>query len=416
MEHLRELHILQSGIREIASSIGNLIGLRSYLYLNDCTNLRSLPRNICNMPSEYFDLSTNCPKLESSPPFSTGLQFLWGLSLSGTSVSEIPDWVFYLPDLYELNLSRTMIRTIPASIKSSKLRTLHVSGCESLQSLPELSLSIVKVDASGCTSLETVVNTSTLLTQEEPWKPWDHEDEYRESFAFDDCLKLDQSNITTEFQSRALRLAIRYSLRLKEMMVQPTYHSYPEVVISLAGDKIPTWFNHQNKEGRVINVNRPTYYHDSTNFMGFASCVVVTRRNIEDAKTYDRPVPAFALNCDVHIIKKPATFCEKLVTFRKYIQDIEAYGKNPVSSHMLMWHFKEVDSRYLSSATEISFDFYPSKKYEIQLDVEVKKCGIHMLTLQDAEEFGIITNEPSGLEEIEKPRRTRTKSLFGIKK
>ncbi|PON87771.1 TIR-NBS-LRR-like protein [Trema orientale] len=396
MEHLTQFHILESGIRELPSSIGNLIGLLHSLDLTDCKNLQSIPQKFYHPHSEYFDPS-NCPKL----------RFLKRLNLYGTSVSEIPDWIFYLPMLDTLGLSQTMIRTIPTCIKSSKLRSLYVYDCKLLQSLPELSLSIKEVNARGCTSLEMISNTSTLLTQEEPWKPWDrHEAEYRENFTFNDCLKLDHSNIITEFQNRALRLAVGYALRPKETELKPDLG--PKVFISFAGDKIPMWFDHQNDDGCVINVKLPTNRHDSTNFMGFASCVVVTVRGNNGREDLELDILDFKLKCDVYI--KTDEGEERHLEFREFIDDT---GSGPITSHMLMWHFDENDND-ISSAKEISFDFCALNEKNdddwLELDYKVERCGIHMLTSRDAEEFGITSPVRNQVDLIDEPcRNKRTK-------
>ncbi|PON31613.1 TIR-NBS-LRR-like protein [Parasponia andersonii] len=399
MEHLTQFHILESGIRELPSSIGNLIGLLHSLDLTDCKNLQSIPQKFYNAHSEYFDPS-NCLKLH----------FLKRLNLYGTSVSEIPDWIFYLPILDTLGLSQTMIRTIPTSIKSSKLRSLYVFDCKFLQSLPELSLSIKEVNARGCTSLGMISNTSTLLAQQEPWKPWDHEAEYRENFTFNDCLNLDPSNIITEFQTRALRLAVGYALRPKETEVKPDMG--PKVFISFAGDKIPMWFNHQNDEGCVINVKLPTNRHDTTNFMGFAACVVVTVCGNNGREDLEFDILDFKLKCDVYI--KTDKGEERHLEFREFIDDT---GSGPITSHMLMWHFDE-NNNDISSAKEISFDFCALNEKDdddwLELDYKVERCGIHMLTFQDAEVLGItstVRNQEDLKDEPCRNKRTKLSSF-----
>ncbi|PON33196.1 TIR-NBS-LRR-like protein [Parasponia andersonii] len=374
MENLTQIAISNSGIRELPCSIENLIGLRYFLDLRDCRNLQILPHNVYNMRFEYFDLS-NCLKLESLPPFSAGLFYLQSVNLDHTLVSEVPDWIFGLPALHTLSLPGTMIVTIPESIKSSKLRFLYVSGCKSLQSLPELPLSVYKVDASGCTSLRMFSKTSIPLTQEETWKPWNCEDHYyREEFSFNDCLNLDQSNIVTEFQTRALCLASGFVLRSPEQIeIGPNFEG-PKVYISFPGDEIPKWFNHQNNNGCLINVKLTHHL----NLMGFASCVVVARGNVDEETNNNLSPEDFQLKCDVYIKTNEGERHLQL------LEEIDASGNHPISNHMLMWYFNKDDIDLISSAKEVSFAFPP----EI-----VERCGIRMLSLQDAAENGIISCE-----------------------
>ncbi|POO04189.1 hypothetical protein TorRG33x02_004930 [Trema orientale] len=112
--------------------------------------------------------------------------------------------------------------------------------------------------------------------------------------------------------------------------------------------------------------------------MGLSSCVVFASE-INDKETYDPLFYYFLLKCDVCI--KTSEGDERHLKFEEYIN---AFGKHPISTHILMWHFDDFDNEYLSSAKEVSFDFAPVKKDEYGLDFEVKKCGIHMLILQDA--------------------------------
>ncbi|PON37800.1 hypothetical protein PanWU01x14_317580, partial [Parasponia andersonii] len=195
----------------------------------------------------------------------------------------------------------------------------------------------------------------------------------------------DHSNIITEFQTRILYLEA---------------HSRPEVYISFTGHKIPVWFHHQNYDGCLINVNLPgPNHHGTTKFMGFASCVVASKKN--DKETYNPLFYNYLLKCDVCI--KTSEGDERHLKFEEYIN---AFGKPPISTHMFMWHFDDGDNDLLSSAKEVSFDFASVKKDQYGLDFEVKKCRIHMLILQDAVDFDIISKEPSGLE-IDKPCRKR---------
>lgn len=150
--------------------------------------------------------------------------------------------------------------------------------------------------------------------------------------------------------------------------MQPHFEG-PKVYFSFPGDEIPKWFNHQNNNGCLINVKLPQHL----NLIGFASCVVVGR-----GKTNNLSLPEdFQLKCDIHIKTNEG---ERHLEF---LEEIDASGNHPISNHMFMWYFNE-DDIDLSSVNEISFAF--------PLDI-VERCGIRMLSLQDAVEYGIISSE-----------------------
>ncbi|GMN31166.1 hypothetical protein TIFTF001_044555, partial [Ficus carica] len=197
--------------------------------LSDCKNLELIPHTIYN--KIRLDIS-GCPKLKSLPrPLSSGANLVQHLRLSGNSVSQIPNNLFScLTFLLHLYLSRTNIRRIPENIKFSKLRELHISGCRFLESLPELPLTIERVDASGCTSLKMVSNLLTALTQ----PPTDRVN-LGVDFSFLDCLKLKHQNLMSEFQMRALLIATEFAFR------KTPYERPPTTKMYYPGDNIPEW-------------------------------------------------------------------------------------------------------------------------------------------------------------------------------
>ncbi|PON31614.1 TIR-NBS-LRR-like protein [Parasponia andersonii] len=400
MKHLEKFQLTAIGIRKLPSSIENLVNVGD-LDLAYCKNLQFIPSSIYsnNMRIHCLNFSY-CSKLETLPPFSNGLLFLDELYLEGTGVSEIPDWIFRLPKLHMLCLGRTRIKTLPVSIKSSKLRVLFIEDCKSLQSLPELPLSIYNVYASGCTSLRMVSNMSVLsnrqtervlLIQElgNQMKSY-----HTEEFMFNDCLMLDQNHIVTEFQIRAFRLGAVLLKRRNEIINQRERLD-PQVCIDISGNEIPKWFNHQNDNGCSINMKLPPHCcYDTTSFMGFASCLVV---NVENG-FYNVNAPDFNLECVVNVETNDV---KRRIRFQK---DFAVFRKDSRSSHVVMWYFHS-NNIDLSSAKEISFEFRafvdlracwpPCSKDDPRARriFNVEKCGINVLLLQEAVEFGVISSE-----------------------
>lgn len=219
MEHLLILELQGTGIKELPSSIKNLIKLQNLL-LNGCTNLVFVPDNVGNINSLKLLNLSNCSKLENLPSLLVGLSSLNELHMNYCNLLEIPDWLIGLSSLAYLDLSGTNIGGIPTCIKQlSMLKFLYIQNCKNLQVLPELPLSISFVDARGCTSLESTTGNMTILTQG-CWDDCHVTQNWQLSFY--ECTKLDQNerdNMATEFQFRVLCTATAYLLKLREVEV-----------------------------------------------------------------------------------------------------------------------------------------------------------------------------------------------------
>ncbi|GMN61849.1 hypothetical protein TIFTF001_030945 [Ficus carica] len=355
MQNLIVIHLDGSGIRKLPTSLlENSNGIDAFS-LRGCKNLELIPHTIYN--KIHLEI-IGCPKLKSLPrPLSSGTNLLQDLCLSGTSVSQIPNNLFScLTSLSNLKLSRTNISRIPENIKFSKLRILDIRGCRFLQSLPELPLTIEKVDASGCTSLKMVSNLLTALTQ----PPTDRVN-LGVTFSFRDCLKLEHQNLMSEFQMRASLIATEFALRktLDKSRPPTTRMCYP-------GDNIPEWFSYQ-KKGRSINIRLPCNF----NFMGFAFCFMFSRK--EYYKLYGQEIYL----CGEIYVK---TFDGDERHLPLSLDLLPSNAKNYVSMTTCMC---DVENFY--SAVEMSFNF---RTY-----IKIKRCGIRLLHVQDAMEFGIISSQ-----------------------
>ena len=86
-----------------------------------------------------------------------GLCSLTKLDLSYCNVQTIPNVLGCLSSLEHLNLRGNNFVCLPESIvQLSNLRYLYMGGCTHLQMLPKLPLNIEYIDATKCTSLETL--------------------------------------------------------------------------------------------------------------------------------------------------------------------------------------------------------------------------------------------------------------------
>ncbi|KAB2602522.1 TMV resistance protein N-like [Pyrus ussuriensis x Pyrus communis] len=154
MEHLNFLSLSETAVKKLPSSVKNLIGLQT-LQLYRCKKLKSVPNSIYNLNSLQTLTFGGCLKLKKLPQFREGLSSLEELNLSYCGILEIPDHLVCLTSLRELDLSGTMIRSIPASIKqSSQLSVLRLTNCKKLLSIPELPDGLI-LEAQGCSSLKS---------------------------------------------------------------------------------------------------------------------------------------------------------------------------------------------------------------------------------------------------------------------
>ncbi|XP_050108013.1 disease resistance protein RPV1-like [Malus sylvestris] len=165
MEHLNFLSLSETAVKELPSSVENLIGLQT-LQLYRCKKLKSVPKSIYNLNSLQTLTFGGCLKLRKLPQSRVGLRSLEELNLSYSGILEIPDHLVCLTSLRELDLSATMIRSIPASInQSSHLSVLRLTKCKKLLSIPELPAGLQILEAQGCLSLNTASKSRSALIQ-----------------------------------------------------------------------------------------------------------------------------------------------------------------------------------------------------------------------------------------------------------
>ena len=137
LEHLSELYLASTAIKEIPSSIEHLTGL-VLLDLKRCKDLRSLPTSICTLESlEYLFLS-GCSNLENFPEMMEDMENLKELLLDGTSIAGLPLSIDRLKGLVLLNLRncKNLVSLPKGMCKLTSLEALIVSGCSQLNNLP----------------------------------------------------------------------------------------------------------------------------------------------------------------------------------------------------------------------------------------------------------------------------------------
>ncbi|XP_019100156.1 PREDICTED: probable disease resistance protein RPP1 isoform X2 [Camelina sativa] len=215
-------------------SIGNLQRL-STLIMRGCSKLEALPTMI-NLESLYYLDLTDCSQLKSFPEISANIK---ELKLTGTAIKEVPmsimSWsrlsdfsMSYSESLKEfphaldiitelLFLNEEDIQQVPPWLKGmSRLRVLGLHNCKNLVSLPQLSDSLIYIDADNCQSLERLdcyFNNPKIRLK------------------FSNCFKLNQ-------EARDL------------IIHATTFYSYA----MLPGTQVPDCFNHRTTAGGLLTI------------------------------------------------------------------------------------------------------------------------------------------------------------------
>ncbi|RVW68287.1 Disease resistance-like protein DSC1 [Vitis vinifera] len=177
MEHLEELLLDGTSIRELPCSILHLKGL-VLLNLRKCKDLRSLPNRICGLKSLETLIVSGCSKLNRLPEDLGMLQCLRSLQADGTAITNHPshlllhrensdDIGLQLPSLSGLrfmeNLDLSDCNLMEGTI-DNKLCHLELLECEKLQKIPKLPPSIKLFDACGCTALRSLPTPSRMIS------------------------------------------------------------------------------------------------------------------------------------------------------------------------------------------------------------------------------------------------------------
>ncbi|MFQ6667215.1 hypothetical protein Gotur_033312 [Gossypium turneri] len=139
MEELYELDLSGTALKELPSSIGNLIGL-VHLSLNDCENLVCLPDSFYKLKSLKRFYLKGCSRLEIFPEIMDTMERLYELDLSGTALKELPSSIGNLIGLKYLRLNKCKnLVCLPDSFyKLKSLKRFYLKGCSRLEIFPEI--------------------------------------------------------------------------------------------------------------------------------------------------------------------------------------------------------------------------------------------------------------------------------------
>ncbi|PRQ41891.1 putative TIR domain, winged helix-turn-helix DNA-binding domain-containing protein [Rosa chinensis] len=386
---LTSLILTGTGIEQLPSSIGNIVGLKT-LDLTWCKSLEFVPDDIYKLHLLEHFLLPHCWQLKKLPLSSTSLCKLICLDLDDCKLlEEIPDGLICSTSLKRLNLrGNGMIVTIPETIKlASGLWYLSIKNCKRLQSIPELPSHLNELNADGCTALKTVSRTEQKQCLDERLESEKH--------TYCGCVNLDdnaRSSIMADAQIRIRRRAASDP--------GPDYYGRtPLACIRMCpGNEIPRWFSCQT-QGSSINIKLPQNW--SYNFLAFAFCVVVTIPKSSYLKNLCKSILT-TNNGERHRLEF------NFDTFWVGVLGAEN------SDHILVWYRRIPKPEDRQRATEASFDFpaaqcateasfdFPIELYHLKgrafndpsNRIEVKRCGVCFLYPQwqddDALKFEVI--------------------------
>ncbi|XP_061995649.1 disease resistance-like protein DSC1 isoform X1 [Rosa rugosa] len=371
MEHLQYLNLSGTKIKKLPSSVGNLVGIKT-LDLSHCTSLELLPNSFYNLNLlEWFSLG-DCVKLKKLP-LSFILCSLINLNLGGCKLlEEIPDCFTSFPTLQVLDLSGTMIETIPPTIKQVfGLKSLRLKRCKRLQSLPVLPSLLEKLDAAKCMRLKTVSVSVTAQTQGLDQILCGKRTEI---LTFSACVNLDKnsrSNIMDDAHFRIMRMATACNLKRLQS---------GKVALMCPGNEIPKWFSCQT-EGSSMNIKLPLHWSCDSNFLGIALCSVFSIHNHYHYLDHQCEMILKTSNGETHSVNLGSTEC---------FGTMRLMGE---ADHVFVWYNKvHAISDEGKWSMEASFDFYT--EVDGKRRNNVKRCGVCFLYGQgqddDALKFEVI--------------------------
>ncbi|KAF8033916.1 hypothetical protein BT93_C0254 [Corymbia citriodora subsp. variegata] len=165
IEHLKDLYLARTAIKELPASIDNFVSMRR-IYLRNCKNLTRLPSSIYKLQNlDYLTLEgcsnfvqfTKSMEDSIDPNGYLGFPNLDTLDLRGCNLSELEFLKnsSKFPKLRTLYLSENKFTHMPTCLhKYDSLEYLYLDNCRQLQEIPQLPSNISVIKANNCRSLQ----------------------------------------------------------------------------------------------------------------------------------------------------------------------------------------------------------------------------------------------------------------------
>ncbi|XP_059450982.1 disease resistance protein RPV1-like [Corylus avellana] len=138
MECLEVIDLSDSGIEELPSSIGYLVGVED-IFLCGCTNLKNLPDSIHRLQNLTYLSLRGCTSMKELPSSIGYLGKIRTINLSFCkNLMTLPDNINQLLDLIYLSLNGSGIKEFPSSIGYlGSIEELYLGDCTNLMNLPD---------------------------------------------------------------------------------------------------------------------------------------------------------------------------------------------------------------------------------------------------------------------------------------
>ncbi|KAF7849947.1 hypothetical protein BT93_L0098 [Corymbia citriodora subsp. variegata] len=354
MKHIEELHLKWTAIKELPTSIENLVSVER-VELQYCKNLARLPSSIYKLKNLKFLSLEGCsnfvmfPKnLEDStnPDGNVGFPNLSCLILDHCNLLEVEflESSSSFPKLESLFLSNNKFTHLPICInKYNDLKCLHVAKCEQLQEIPQLPLTMSFLKANSCKSLQKLPDLSS------------HSSNY---------LEVDLSSCCELF---------RKGVNLDNMLSLEELPKMSKVGILLFGREMPEWFL-RCEEG-TLSFMVPQDLYDQ--FLGLALCVIL----------YQKEEKNRGAQCKVKIIVNGQVLLSDVIRLRQLEFDhvwLEYLPRESMSG---------VEKLLQNDWSHFQVFFKTSR-------VRIKKCGFRLICKQQEDSMRVVLQQHQPVQTI----------------
>ncbi|KAG4122882.1 hypothetical protein ERO13_D11G295925v2 [Gossypium hirsutum] len=377
MESLRDLDLSGTTLKELPSSIENLIGLIE-LSLNNCENLVCLPDSFYKLKSlEIVDICG----------FSNLVVENLLTAIGGRPVKQKD--IVGLSSLYRLDLSESNLENLPTTIKKFPcLEKLILRKCKRLKSLPELPPSLVYLDADDCTSLEDVSSIKKHFEQALFCQDIDAVKVPSLVLMFTNCFKLGEKGVgndidvddSTSVFCKNLGSECCEEMPFEQMVtVIKDYHQAPpeskrriRILTCVPGSEIPEWFDFRSL-GSSINIQLPSEWcsnNSRINFPCFVASVVVSFPDSYNGMEFN-------IECECHLKSCNGDNQDLTCSFSFWFESGLSDHLFVLYDDFKVWEFGKSEASNNRIYNVASFHFYIVGWGS--LEYEVKQCGVHLL-------------------------------------
>ncbi|KAH9782230.1 ADP-ribosyl cyclase/cyclic ADP-ribose hydrolase [Citrus sinensis] len=281
---LSELYQLELKNSSRLESLPSSLSILKSLQIRGCPKLEILPDELGNLKA-LEELRVEETAIRGIPESLGQLSSLAFLYLNYNNLERIPESLGQLSSLEVLHLKGNNLERIPESIRHlSKLKSLDISYCEWLHTLPELPRNLYHLEAHHCTLLEALSGFSLVS--------------FSSFVDLSNCYKLDPKKLGEIVKDS---LQKDHERRRKQTHNNKWIHRR----MYFPGNEIPKWFRYQSMGSSATLEMPPTGFFSNKKLMGFAVCAIVAFRDQHhdsDSRysghyEYDRKDNLYSLDC-----------------------------------------------------------------------------------------------------------------------